>query len=76
MGFLVHALEIALAGQSHEGSAVEKGVGHRSHEVQRTRPERAQTDPGAAGQAPADVCHVGATLLVAHGNELDARARK
>jgi hypothetical protein len=76
MGLLVHALEITLSGERHEGSAIEKGVGHRRGEVQRTRAEGAQTDARAAGQAPVDVRHVSASLLVTDGHELDARARQ
>ena len=34
---LVHPLEVALAGERHQRRAVEVGVGHRGHEVQRAR---------------------------------------
>ena len=68
---LVHALEVALAGERDQRRAVEVGVGHRGDQVQRAGAERPQADAGAAGQAPVDVGHVGAALLVADGHELD-----
>ena len=68
---LVHALEVALAGEGHERRAVEVGVGHRGDEVQRAGAERAEADARAPGQAPVHVRHVGAALLVAHRDELD-----
>ena len=70
---LVHALEVALAGQRDQRRAVEVGVRDRGHQVQRARAERAEAHAGAAGQAPVDVRHVGAALLVAHRHELDGR---
>ena len=68
---LVHALEVALAGQRHQRRAVEEGVGDGGDQVGGARAERAEADAGAAGQAAVDVGHVGAALLVAHGNEVD-----
>ena len=73
---LVHALEVALAGERHERRAVEVGVGHRGDEVQRPGAERAEADAGVAGEAAVDVGHVGAALLVADRDELDRRARQ
>ena len=73
---LVHALEVALAGERHQRRAVEEGVRHRGHEVQRARAERAEADAGAAGEPAPDVGHVGAALLVAHRDELDRGARQ
>ena len=73
---LVHPLEVALAGERHERRAVEVGVRHRGHEVERARAERAEADAGAAGEPAPDVGHVGAALLVADRDELDRRARQ
>ena len=73
---LVHPLEVALAGERHQRRAVQVGVGHRGHEVQRARPERAEADARVAGQAAVDVGHVGAALLVADRHEVDRRARQ
>ena len=71
VGLLVHALEVALAGQRDERRAVEERVGDAGDEVGRARPERAEADAGAPGQAPVHVGHVGAALLVADGDERD-----
>jgi hypothetical protein len=49
------------------------GVGDGGDEVQRTRAERPEADPGAAGEAAAHVRHVGPALLVADGDEVDRR---
>ena len=76
MRLLVHALEVALAGERDERRAVEVRVRHRGHEVERARAERAEADAGVAGQAAVDVRHVGAALLVADRHELDRRARE
>jgi hypothetical protein len=73
---LVHALEVALAGEGHERRPVEERVRHPGDQVERPGPQRAQADPGAPGEAPVDVGHVGAALLVADGHELDGRARQ
>ena len=73
---LVHPLEVALAGERDERRAVEVGVRHRGHEVQRAGAERAEADARVPGQAAVDVGHVGAALLVAHRHELDRRARE
>ena len=71
VGLLVHPLEVALAGQRDQRRAVEQGVGDPGDEVGRARAERAQADPGAAGQPPVHVGHVRPALLVAHGDEGD-----
>ena len=73
MGLLVHALEVGLPGQSDERRAVEEGVGHAGEEVRRPRPERAEADTGALGQAAVHVRHVGAPLLMANRDEIDGR---
>ena len=73
---LVHALEVALAGQRHQRRAVEVGVRDGRDEVERARAERSQADAGVPGQAPVDVGHVGAALLVAYRDELDRRVRQ
>ncbi len=73
---LVHPLEVALARERHERSAIEIGVRHGGDEVERARPQRSQTDPGAVSQAPPHVGHVGAALLVPDRDELDRRPRQ
>ena len=74
VGLLVHPLEVGLAGQRDERRAVEEGVADGGDEVHRARPERAQADAGAAGQAPVHVGHVGPALLVANGDERTPRS--
>ena len=49
---LVHPLEVALAGERDERSAVEVGVGHGGDEVERARPERSQADPARPVRRP------------------------
>ena len=71
VGLLVHALEVALAGERDERRAVEERVGDRGDEVRRARAQRAEADAGAPGQAAVHVGHVGAALLVADGDERD-----
>ena len=71
---LVHPLEVGLAGQRDERRTVEVRVGDGGDQVQRARPERPEAHARAPGQAPVDVGHVGAALLVAHRYELDGRA--
>ena len=73
---LVHALQVALAGERHQRRAVQVGVGHRGGQVQRAGAERAQAHAGVAGQAAVGVGHVAAALLVADGDEVDRRARE
>ena len=72
----MHALEVALPGEGDERRAVQVGVGHCRDEVRGPRPQGAEADAGAAGEAPVHVGHVGAALLVAHGHELDRRVRE
>ena len=67
----MHPLEVALACQRDERGAVEVRVGDRRGQVQGARAERAEAHAGAAGEAPVDVRHVRASLLVADGHELD-----
>src|SRR4051794_37427620 len=76
MRLLVHALEVALAGQRDERRAVEVGVGDRRDEVQRARAERAETDARAPGEPAHHVGHVGAALLVSNRDERDRRIRE
>ena len=71
MRLLVHALEVALSRERHQRRAVEVGVRHSGHEVESAGAERAETYAGVAGEAAADVGHVGAALLVANRDELD-----
>jgi hypothetical protein len=73
---LVHPLEVALTGERDERRAVEKGVGHRGHEVERAGPQRAEADARVTGQAPVHVGHVGAALLVPDRDEPDRGARQ
>ena len=71
VGLLVHALEVALAGQGDERRAVEEGVGDRGDQVRGARAERAEADAGALGEAAVHVRHVGPALLVSNGDEVD-----
>ncbi len=71
VGLLVHPLEVRLAGQSDQRRAVQEGVGDRSDQVCGARPQRAEADARASRQPAVGVGHVGAALLVSHGNELD-----
>jgi hypothetical protein len=76
MRLLVHALEVALAGECDERSAVEVSVRYRCHEVEGARTERAEADPGATGETSPHVGHVRAALLVPDWDEFDRRARQ
>ena len=49
---LVHALEVALAGERDQRRAVEEGVGDRRDEVRGARAERAEADAGAPVRRP------------------------
>ena len=71
---LVHPLEVGLAGERDERRAVQERVADRGDEVHRARPERAEADAGAPGQAPVHVGHVGPALLVANGDEARPRS--
>ena len=71
VGLLVHALEVALAGQGDERRAVQERVCDAGHEVRRPGAERAEADARALGQAPVHVRHVGAALLMPNRNEVD-----
>ncbi len=73
VGLLVHPLEVGLARQRDERRAVEVGVADRGNEVHRAGAEGAQADAGPAGETAVHVGHVGAALLVAHGDERDRR---
>jgi hypothetical protein len=68
---LVHPLEVGLAGERHHRRAVEQRVGDAGDEVGRSRPEGAQADARAAGQATVHVGHVRPALLVANWDERD-----
>ena len=70
---LVHALEVALAGQGDERRAVEERVGDRGDQVRGAGAERAEADAGALGEAAVHVRHVGAALLMANRDEVDTR---
>ena len=73
---LVHPLEVALAGESHQRSTVQVRVRDGGHEVESSWPERAEADARAAGQPAPDVGHVGAALLVTDRDEFDRGARQ
>jgi hypothetical protein len=73
VGLLVHPLEVRLPGQGDERRAVQERVRDAGDEVRRARPERAEADAGAPREAAVHVGHVGAALLVAHGDEGDRR---
>ena len=68
---LVHALEVALAGEGDERRAVEEGVGDRGDQVRGARAERAEADAGALGEAAVHVRHVGPALFMSNRNEVD-----
>ena len=70
---LVHPLQVGLAGERDHRRAVEQRIGDSGHEVRRAGPERAQADPGVAGQAAVHVGHVRTALLVADRHERDRR---
>ena len=76
VGLLVHALDVGLAGEGDERSAIEEGVGDRGDEVGRARAEGPQTDAGSAGQPPVGVGHVGPALLVADRDELNRESAR
>ena len=75
---------LSLCVRSRSPWPVSTTIGERSRkasaiagdEVRRPRPERAEADARAAGEAAVHVGHVGAALLVADGDELDRRVRE
>ena len=71
---LVHPLEVALAGDRDQRRAVQERVGDGGDQVGRARPQRAEADARALGQPAVHVGHVRTALLVADGDERDARA--
>ncbi len=71
--FLVHPLQVGLAGECDERGSVQVGVGHGSDEVRRARSEGAEAHARSARQPPVGVGHVGAALLVPNRNELNRR---
>src|SRR5215208_7046808 len=56
------------------GRVIQERVGDRGDQVRGARPERAEADAGALGEPPVHVGHVRTALLVADGDEGDARA--
>jgi len=68
---LVHALEVALAGEGDERRAVQEGVGDRRDQVRGARAERAEADAGALREAAVHVRHVGPALFMSNRNEVD-----
>ena len=69
----MHALEVGLAGERDQRSAIQKRIGYRRDQIRGARSERAKAHAGPAGQPPVRVGHIGAALFVADRNETNRR---
>jgi hypothetical protein len=76
MRLLVHALEVRLARQGKERCAVQKRVGNRGDEVGCPGAEGPEAHARPSGQAADSVGHVGTSLLMADGHELNRGLRQ
>jgi hypothetical protein len=74
MGLLVDPVQPDLGRYRHHGRRVRGGVGGPEQQVDGSRPQGREADPGPAGQAPVDVGHEGGGLLVVDEDEPDVRA--
>ena len=71
MRFLVHTLEVGLAGERDQRRAVQKSIRDRCDKIGGPGSEGTQADTGSAGQTPVGVGHVRAALFMADRHEPD-----